>query len=155
MNNESNSKTAKMQPEEVVLAFFDALTTSGPDAAADYLAEDFITETPPFPARSKAQWLGSQNMFMSAFPDMHEAFEVHSVDGDVVRGINRASGTHTGDFDLSGMGIGIVAATGKSATTVFSVTHVVKDGKILSTKGKPVDNMGLEGVLAQLGVELP
>ena len=103
----------------------------------------------------KEQWLGSQNMFLSAFPDMHEAFEVQSVDGNVVRGINRTTGTHTGDFDLSAIGIGVIAATGKSAKTVIAVTHVVDDGKIVSTRGKPVDNMGIEAVLAQLGVELP
>lgn len=154
MNDASNNK-AQMDPAEVVKMFFDTLNTSGPEAAADYLAENYTTESPPFPPRSKEQWVGSQKMFSNAFPDMHEAFEIQGVDGNVVRGINRTTGTHTGDFDLSGMGIGVIPATGKLATTVFSVTHVVEDGKIVSTKGEPVDNMGLENVLAQLGIELP
>jgi hypothetical protein len=48
-----------------------------------------------------------------------------------------------------------VPATGRTARTVFSITDVVKDGKIVSTKGTPVVNMGLEAVLAQLGIEVP
>lgn len=153
--NDSSENEAHMEPAEVVEAFFDALNISGPEVAADYLTEDYTTESPPFPKRSKEQWLGSQKMFLRAFPDMHEAFEVQRVDGNAFRGINRTTGTHTGDFDLSAMGIGIVPATGRSAETVFSVTHVVKDGKIVSTEGTPVDNMGLEAVLAQLGIEVP
>ena len=95
------------------------------------------------------------HMFLSAFPDMHITFELHSIDGNVVHGINRTTCTRTGDFDLRGMGIDVVPATGKSAMTVFSVSYDVQDGKFVSTKGGPIDNMGLESVLAQLGIELP
>ena len=131
-------------------AFSYTLNSLGPEAAAEY-----TTETPPFPRRSREQWIGSQKLFSRAFPDTHETFEMQSVKGNVVSGINRTTGTHTGGFDLSGMGIGIVPATGKSAQTVFFVTHVVEGGRIASTKGKPVDNMGLESVPSQLGIELP
>ena len=53
------------------------------------------------------------------------------------------------------MGFEFVPATGKSAMIVFSVSYDVQDGKFVSTKGEPIDNMGLESVLAQLGIELP
>jgi hypothetical protein len=94
-------------------------------------------------------------MFLSAFLDMHIAFELHSIDGNVVRGINRTTCTRTGDFDLSGKGIDVVLATGKSAMTVFPVSYDIQDGKFVSTKGEPVDIMGFESVLAHLGIELP
>ena len=151
---DASDNQAHMDPTEVVRAFFNALNTSGPEAAAKYLADSYETETPPTPPLSKEQWIGSQKMFLAGFPNLHETFEVQSVDGNLVRGINRVAGTHSGDLDLSGMGIGIVPTTGKRAKAVVSVTHVVDDGKIISTKGEPVDNMGLENVLAQLGIEL-
>jgi hypothetical protein len=70
-------------------------------------------------------------------------------------GYNHFTGTHTGDLDLSQMGLGIVPATGKTATAVMSVAHTVEKGKITSSAAKPVANMGFEYVLAQLGVEMP
>ena len=74
MNDVSGAK-AQMDPAEVVKTFFDTLNTSGPEAAAGYLADSYAAETPPFPPRSKEQWVGNQKMFTSAFPDLHEELE--------------------------------------------------------------------------------
>jgi hypothetical protein len=52
-------------------------------------------------------------MFSNAFPDPNEEFEFQSVEGNVVRGLNRTTGTHGGDFDLSAVGLGVISATGK------------------------------------------
>lgn len=37
----------------------------------------------------------------------------------------------------------------------FLVAHVVEEGKIVYTWGKPVEEMGLDNALAQLGIEPP
>lgn len=46
--SKSKRRTA-MKPEEVVTAFFEALKISGREAAAEYLAEGYTSETPPLP----------------------------------------------------------------------------------------------------------
>ena len=43
-----------MEPKEVVLAFYDALSNSDPETAAAYLAEDYTSEQPNGPVQDKA-----------------------------------------------------------------------------------------------------
>jgi hypothetical protein len=58
-------------------------------------------------------------------------------------------GTHTGDFDLSAMGLGVIPASGKSFVTPESKTRfIVKDGQIMSSQ--PISG-GFEFVLAAIG----
>lgn len=108
----------------------------------------YTSEVAPFPPQSKEQWIGGHHMFLAGFPDMQETFEVLCVEGNTVRGINHTTATHTGDFDLSPMGIGIISVTGKSVFTVHSVMHVVENGKIVSTTGKSVANCGCKESLS-------
>jgi len=59
-------------------------------------------------------------------------------------------GKHTGDLDLSVLGLGVIQATGKSFKTADSINKFfVKDGLIVSSQ--PISG-GFEYVLAQLGV---
>lgn len=63
------------------------------------------------------------------------------------------SGTHTGDFDLSAMGMGVIPATGESfsnAEEVFEFT--IAGGSIVSMHTEPVEGAGLPAILAQIGV---
>lgn len=58
-------------------------------------------------------------------------------------------GTHTGDIDLSAMGLGVIPASGKSFVTPESKTRfIVKDGQIVSSQ--PISG-GFEFVLAAIG----
>ena len=58
-------------------------------------------------------------------------------------------GTHTGDFDLSAMGMGVIPASGKSIVTPESKTKfIVEDGKIVSSQ--PISG-GFEFILAEIG----
>ncbi len=62
-------------------------------------------------------------------------------------------GMHTGDFDLSAMGMGVIHATGKRVVTPASKTRfVVEGGKIVSSQ--PISG-GFEDLLAGIGVTLP
>ncbi len=62
-------------------------------------------------------------------------------------------GTHTGDFDLSAMGMGVIPATGKRIVTPESKTRfMVEGGQIVSSQ--PISG-GFEDLLAGIGVTLP
>jgi ketosteroid isomerase-like protein len=153
--NESDAKMAKMEPQEVVQAFYAELNNSGPEAAADYLAEDYAVEQPGAPVQSKAHWLALWRMWQDGFSDIAIKYDLHSVDGNLVRGRSRVTATHTGALDLGQLGMGVVAATGKSVTTVSAIGFIVEDGKIVSGTAKPEAGGGIPGLLAQLGVEMP
>ena len=153
MNDASDSKV-QMDPAEVVRKFSDALNTSGPTAAGEYLDEAYLQESDT-PVTSRAMWVGRQQALLSSFSKLHEDFEIICVNGNVVHGINHITGTHDGDLDLSQMGIGVIPATGNKVTAIMSVAHTVENGKIVSSAAKPVANMGFAHVLAQIGVDIP
>jgi hypothetical protein len=79
-----------------------------------------------------------------------------NIDGNVVHFTNQLAGTHTGDLDLSFMGMGVIPATGRS----FSMARengesVIADGYVVSTHVQPTEGAGLMAILHQLGVEVP
>ena len=125
------------------------------DVAAKYMSEDMRMEQDGFTVRDRDGWVASQSMFETSFSDMTEWFEFDSADGDIVRGTSRARGTHTGDIDLSAMGLGVIAATGKVVESRNEVEYTVRDDRVVRTVARPGDDGGLQGVLAQLGVEMP
>ena len=62
-------------------------------------------------------------------------------------------GTHTGDFDLSGMGLGVIPASGKRIVTPEAKSWFMVEGdKIVGTQ--PISG-GMEDILAELGVTPP
>ena len=62
-----NDKMTEMKPDEVVRVFFDALATSGPAAAGEYLDEAYSQES-DFPVTSREMWVGRQQAMFSPFP---------------------------------------------------------------------------------------
>ena len=144
-----------MEPQEVVQAFFDTLNRSGPEAAAAYMADNFVMEQPGAPpVQSSKAWLAGQAMWRASFPDIKYTFELHGVEGNHVRGRSQGTGTHTRDLDLSPLGKGVVAATGKVVTASQVNDFVVEGGKIVSNTAKPDVGGGIPGLLAQLGIEM-
>jgi hypothetical protein len=145
-----------METQRLIEALFEELTSSGPeDVAAKYMSEDLRMEQDGFPVRDRDGWIASQKMFESSFPDMTEWFELEGVDGDVVGGTSCARGTHTGDLDLTPLGIGVLEATGKVVESRNEVEFTVRDDKVVRMVAKPGAGGGIEGVLKQLGVEMP
>jgi hypothetical protein len=64
-------------------------------------------------------------------------------------------GTHTGDFDLSAMGLGVIPASGKKVVWPdATIKWIVKDDKIVGNENAG-GSAGLEGFLAPLGVKPP
>ena len=144
-----------MEPKDVVQAFYDTLNTSGPEAAAAYLAEDYALEQPGAPVQTRDQWLATQRMWRAGFPDLQIIHTAHSVEGNLVHGTSQSTGTHTGDLDLGQLGMGVIAATGKSIGNTIPIDYVVDGDKIVSGVARPAEGSGIPGLLAQLGVEMP
>jgi predicted ester cyclase len=145
-----------MNIQELAETFTGLLNSADFDTAASYLSEDFkFSGAVPKPVDGK-QWIGILKTMKNAFPDFKMNVRIQSVEGNVIKSVNQLTGTHTGDFDLSAMGMGIIPPTGKSFVNAReSGVTTVKDGKITSNHITPVEGGGLMGILAQLGVQPP
>jgi hypothetical protein len=74
----------------------------------------------------------------------------------VVRTTNQLTGTHSGDLDLSGMGMGVIPATGKSFSLPPEESEAtVEGGKMVALHVYSTPEGGLAGILRQIGVEIP
>jgi predicted ester cyclase len=144
-----------MDVKEITYAFIEAFQAGDFDTAAAYLADDFVFSGPTPEPISGAAWMGLSAVLRAAFPDLNYNFRVVSVDGNVVTTTNQLYGTHTGDLDLSGMGLGIVPATGKTISLPEEGSEaVVEGGKLVSLHVHSTPAGGIMGILSQLGVEV-
>jgi predicted ester cyclase len=127
--------------------------------ARAWLADNF-TFYDPFgrgEPMSADEWLGANASLFQAFPDFRFNFDIVEEEGDQVWVSTFMEGTHTGDWDLSFMGVGVVPATGRTVSTGESVTlGIVNDeGKIESFEVvEQGEDAGMGAVLQQLGIEM-
>lgn len=145
-----------MREKELAEAFTSAVQAGDFETVATFLTDDFqfFGATPqPLDAR---EWLGLSMMLKAAFPDLDYHFEVEEREGEKVFVSSHFTGTHTGDLDLTSMGLGVLPPTGISFSTARTKSWaVIRDGKIAAIHLQPVEGSGLPGILQQLGVELP
>ena len=92
----------------------------------------------------------------AAFPDLNYQFKIESVDGNTAHISAELKGTHSGNLDLTAMGMGVIPATKKS----FAAKHEhgeasVQDGKVKTWAMKPTEGAGSMAILGQLGVKPP
>ena len=103
-----------MGNNEIVSTFLDAFQAADADTLASCCADGF-SFSGPVPEPIGAQELAGMIVLMKqAFPDIQYNSKVKSEEGDVVHVTSQLTGTHTGDMDLSSMGMGVIPATGKS-----------------------------------------
>ncbi len=148
-----------MDPKEVVLAFMAAWEEPDFDAMQTYLADDFkLTGVSPQPldkrwmiADTKARW--------SAFPDWTYNFRVVGMQGNVVQGVSRVSGTHTGTLIPPVPGMPPIPPTGKRVSLPEETCFVtVRNTQIVEyrvEKNANYEGSGYTLILKQLGVEIP
>lgn len=143
---------------EVIRAWYDESYANPPssmaEAAEKYFSDDYkglgkdgnVTT-------DKAVFIGMGQLLMNAFPDFNGVLhDISEDDGDVILSFHW-EGTHTGDFDLSAMGLGVIPASGKKFVTPVSKSRFMVEGdKIVGSQ--PISG-GLEAILAALGVEMP
>jgi steroid delta-isomerase-like uncharacterized protein len=128
----------------IVRDFIGALFTKGdPNAAEEYLSDDFVNHDPPFGASAdRAGMQAAGTMFRSVFPDWHSDLDLLVAEDDIVVELFTASGTHTG-AEIMG-----VAATGATISLPGINIFRIRDGRIVERWGR-LDDLGF---LRQLGV---
>lgn len=104
----------------------------------------------------KATFIAMGEMMLGSFDDLNYVRTDLTESGDdSVLMTGHFEGTHTGDFDLSAMGLGVITASGKKIEWPdATVKWIVKDDKIVRNENAG-GSAGLEGFLAPLGVKPP
>jgi predicted ester cyclase len=142
--------------EEIAEVYADAFNAGDLDTLADLLADDFQFSGPVPEPMGRDQFLGLMDVMWNAFPDLQFNTRLVDINRNVVRFTNQLAGTHTGDLDLSSMGLGVIPPTGRS----FSMARedgetVIQDGYVVSTHVYPTEGAGMMAILGQLGVKVP
>jgi predicted ester cyclase len=145
-----------MDAKETVQTLMEAVQNGDYTTAKSLLSDDFMFSGPvPEPINGEA-WLGMSASMRAAFPDLDYHFQVVGVEGEVVKTSTQLTGTHSGDFDLTSMGMGVIPATGKSFSMVKdSAEGEVRDGKVVAYRVQPIEGAGLIAILTQLGIPVP
>jgi predicted ester cyclase len=145
-----------MGTKELAESFARALNAGDLDTAASYLSDEFKFSGPVPEPMNGMEWVGLTKSMYVAFPDINYNLKIVEVDGSTVRSTTQVTGTHTGDLDLTRMGMGVIPATGKSFSNPEEAGEAVVNGdKIVSLHISPSENSGLPGILKQLGIEMP
>ena len=145
-----------MNKKETTRAIYKALESGNPESVGKYASDDFVFSGPiPEPINFE-KWVGLQKQVRTAFPDW--SFNLSDVQEteNGTRTTLQITGTHTGDLDLSALGLPVVKATGKSVK--LPVEHVditFKGDKVSKFHGDVPAGGGLPGIFKQLGVEMP
>jgi hypothetical protein len=101
----------------------------------------------------KAANVGMTRLLFEAFKDFKGVVhDISEENGSVILTFH-FEGTHTGDLDLSPMGLGVIPATGKRVVTPESKSRFMVEGdQIVSSQ--PISG-GFESLLAGIGVMPP
>ena len=144
-----------MSRVEAVRQIVAALESDDPRRAGELLTKDFIYQG-PFPGPlDRPQFLIYSAEIKKAFPDWSYHFTfIQDEDSDLVRGIIQQQGTHTGTFSLPGMAA--LSATDVSVILpIEAVRFRFRENQLACLEIEDASGGGLEGILEQLGVELP
>lgn len=145
-----------MSVAQTVQAFIDAFQAGDFDTAKSMLSDDFQFSGPVPEPMNGQQWMGIASIMKAAFPDINYNLNVLGAKGNKVRISTQLTGTHTGDFDLSMMGMGVIPATGKAFSNATEEGELtVIEGKLTSWNSPPTEGAGLPAMLAQIGVAPP
>jgi predicted ester cyclase len=121
-----------------------------------YLSDDFTFSGPTLEPVSADQWMGIVMGMRAAFPDLNYNLKITGYEGNKIMTTTQLTGTHTKDWDLTSMGIGVIPATGKTFSNPKEEgLMTIKDGKITSYFINSKEESGIPGMLKQLGVKVP
>jgi predicted ester cyclase len=145
-----------MDAKETVQALMDSVQKGDFEKAKSLLSDDFTFSGPvPEPINADA-WMGMSMSLKNAFPDLDYQFNIESMDGDTANISAELKGTHSGDFDLTAMHMGVIPATNKSFAAAHEHGKITVNGdKITAWATEATEGAGLMAILGQLGVKPP
>jgi predicted ester cyclase len=145
---------------DVYKAYYEASWANPPssliEANETYLSEDFQNlDQDGNVVMDKQAYIGMTHLLAAAFKDFKAVYSDLRQKGDSVIVSFHFEGTHTGDLDLSAMGLGVIPASGKKIVWPEDSSEFKIEGdKIVSIKPYG-DSRGIEAFLAPLGVKIP
>jgi len=145
-----------MDPKATVRTLMDAVQRGDFVKAQTTFASDFQFSGPVPQPISGPAWMGMSASLKAAFPDLDYQFKIESIDGNTVNISAELKGKHSGDLDLTTMGMGVIPATNKS----FAAAHehgkaTVQDGKVKTWVMEKTEGAGLMEILKQIDAKLP
>lgn len=125
------------------------------EANETYLSDDFrVPDKDGNVVMDKQSYIGMNQLMTTAFKDFKAVYSELREEDDSVIVSYHFEGTHTGDFDLSAMGLGVIPASGKRIIwPETSSKFKIKGDKIVSIEPYG-DSGGMESFLAPFGVTL-
>ena len=145
-----------MSVRDTVEGVLDALERGDFAEARTYLSDDFqFLGAMPEPI-NRDQWLGLSAGLKVAFPDLSYNFILEDINGNEVTVSAQFTGTHTEDWDLSAIGIGVIPPTGIAVETVRGLSHgYVENDRIVEIEADNSPGVGVQGIMEQLGIQPP
>jgi predicted ester cyclase len=145
---------------DVYKAYIEASWANPPvsiiEASMKYLSDDFKNyDKDGNVVSNKEAYIGMSQLLLSAFEGFKTIYGDSREEGDTVIQSYHFEGTHTGDLDLSAMGLGVIPASGKHVVwPEDTVAFKIQGDKIVSIT--PYGDSGSVGdFLAVLGGKMP
>lgn len=145
---------------EVVRTFLDSAWANPPsslrEVSATTLSDDFQNvDEDGNVVMDKEAYIGMGQLLFTAFKDFKWVLrELREVDDGVLMS-GHFEGTHTGDLDLSAMGMGVIPASGKKIVWSEAIVKWGVEGDKIVREEPYGGATGIEAFLAPLGVTLP
>lgn len=140
---------------DLVRAWTD-LPMSELDASADYISDDFqwVDEDGKV-LMNKEAWVGMGHMLAAAFTDyQYMRTDIHE-EGNSVIMTGHFKGRHTGDLDLSAMGMGVIPASGKQIVWPEEITRITIEGDKIAKLEPHGESGGMEAFFAAIMGDAP
>jgi predicted ester cyclase len=145
-----------MEPKQVAEEFLAAFNSEDMAKSRAFLSDEFTFSGPTPEPVSADQWMGIVKGMRAAFPDLNYNIKITGSDDNKVMTSTQLTGTHSSDWDLTAMGIGVIPATGKAFSNPKEEGMLtIEDGKITSYFINSKEESGIPGMLKQLGIEVP
>jgi len=125
-------------------------------ANQEYLADDFHTyDNAGNVEMDKQAYIGMTQLLLSGFKDFKAVYSDIHEEGDSIIVTYHFEGIHTGDLDLSAMGLGIIPPSGKKIVwPANTAAFGIEDNKIVSIRS--IGNSGgVASFLEPLGIKMP
>jgi len=139
--------------------YFNAVWANPPssivEASKTYLSEDFQSLGKEGNVeQNREAYIGVSQLMATAFTDFKFVYsDIHEEDDGVIV-IGQFEGVHTGDLDLSALGLGVIAASGKKFVAPSGNKFKTEGDKIVSRQDYG-DYGGSAAFLAALGLTEP
>ncbi len=152
-NNQSNKKSKKMTNLEIALKWGESTKVGDWNTYNALTSDDFQLIGPAPEPLGKEAYMTMLKSLLAANSQHDNNFEMTSHSENVFSGHVQMEGKHTGNWDLSFMGMGVISPTNKSwKNPKESLTVTVQNGKVVKCEVEVPANGGLAGIMSQLGL---